>query len=89
MPPVNHSVTGTLKPTFLRSGISRGRSERATSRSTRLRRSSSTRQWSGSVETNSISWWSRNGTRASIEAAIVMRSQRSSRLSGSQLVWSK
>src|SRR5882762_2624998 len=67
---VNHSVTGTRKPTLLRSVISFGRSERATSRRTRFVRSSSTRQWSGSVATNSTSWWSRKGTRAAIEQVV-------------------
>ena len=44
---------------------------------------------SGGIDSSTIvALMCRFGTRASIDAAIVMRSPRSSRLSGSQLVWS-
>ena len=87
--PRNHSVTGIRKPFFRRVRTDCGRRGPNASRTIRLVTPPLIRQLSGKVLANSASRTSMNGARASIEAAIVIMSIRSSRLSGSQDVWSK
>ena len=73
-PPRNHSRNGTLKPRFGACNSSRGSRAPIARRSTCLRciPGSLTRADTGAI--SSTSRWSRNGTRASSDRAMLMRS---------------
>ena len=84
--PLNHSLTGTRKPIFFRLIISNGKMSLIAVRSTAFPPLQPIRYLSGIRATMPARTVSIKGIRPSIEPAIIIRSPRSSRLSGSHEV---
>ena len=86
--PRNQSPTGVRNPALRRASVSASSRSAAAARRIAFppRRSNNSR--SGNVAVRAVSSTSMKGIRPSTPAAIIIRSPRSSRLSGSQPVWS-
>ena len=82
--PRSQVAIGTRNPAFGRSTISAGSTDRATSLTTHLVTPCLSFTLDGSEKASSTRSWSRNGGLSSREAAIDMRSPRSSKLSANQ-----